>query len=113
MSRPFPPLRSRPRSHTAKALEIVRLTRRPRANLGGWSLEVRSARSNTSPANATARSGEPTSPRSMAPGARSEAMGAVRGATRQIAEGEEQAAPVTSPDAPGGVPSSPSRRPKC
>ena len=36
MSRSFPPPRSRPRSHTAKALEIVRLTSGRKASLVGW-----------------------------------------------------------------------------
>jgi len=111
MNQRFPPPRSRPRSHTARALEIVRLTKRPRASSAGWFSGVRSARSNTLPANATPRSGAPTWPRLTAPGARSEAKGAVRDATRQIAESEEQTAPVTSPGACGPVPHSPSPPP--
>jgi len=112
MSRSFPPPRSRPRSHTAKALEIVRLTKRPKANWAGWSSAVRSVRSSTSPANATPRSGAPTWPRLMAPGARSEAKGAVRDATRQIAEGKDRNASVTAPSDPGSVlrPSLPPQR---
>jgi len=111
MSRSFPPPRSRPRSHTAKALEIVRLTKRPSRSSVGWPYGVRSLRSNAWPVNATPLSGEPTWERWMALGARSEAKGAETDATRQIAESEEQTAPVTSPGGSGPVPSSPSPPP--
>jgi len=104
MSQP-PPRRSwRRRSHTARALEIVRLTRRPKANWAGWSSAVRSARSNTLPANATPPSGEPTSPPSMAPGARSAAMGAEIPAAGVPEPTEVTDAPVTSPGDCGGDP---------
>ena len=94
-----PPRRSwRRRSHTARALEIVRLTRRPKANWAGWSSAVRSARSNTSPANATPRSGEPTWPRLTVPGARSEGKGA-----EISAPGVSQ--PPTGTNAPAASPS--------
>jgi len=98
MSQRFPPRRSRPRSPTAKALEIVRLTRKPKANSGGWRLEVRSARSNTSPANAMPPSGEPTWPRLTVPGARSEGKGA-----EISAPGVSQ--PPTGTNAPAASPS--------
>ena len=97
MSRPFPPRRSRPRSPTAKALEIVRLTRKPKANWAGWSSAVRSARSNILPANATPRSGGPTWPRWMAPGARSEAMGAEIPAPGVPEPPTSETAPATLP----------------
>ena len=60
MNRRFPPPRSRPRSRTAKALEIVRLTSWPRAKSVGWSFAVRSRRSSTSPRKPTDDSGGPT-----------------------------------------------------
>ena len=105
-----PPRRSwRRRSHTARALEIVRLTKRPKANSAGWLFAAGSARSSILRVKSTPPSGEATSPPSMAPGARSEAMGAETGATRQIAEGKDRNASVTAPSDPGSVlrPSSP------
>ena len=111
MSQRFPPRRSRPRSPTAKALEIVRLTKRPKANSAGSPSAAKSPRYNTWLVNVMPRSGVPTSRLSMAPGARSEGKGAETDATRQIAESEEQTAPVTSPDGSGPVPSSPSPPP--
>jgi len=112
MSRQFPPPRSRPRSPTAKALEIVRLTKRPRASSAGWKYVVKSQGFNISPASATPRSGVLTLPRSTSPGACSEAMGAEIPAAgvRQPVTGET--APVTSPGAPGTDPFLPSRQPR-
>ena len=104
MSRLFPPRRSRPRSHTAKALEIVRLTRRPSASSVGWPYGVRSLRSNAWPANATPPSGEPTWERWMALGARSAAMGAEIPAAGVPEPTEVTDAPVTSPGDCGGDP---------
>jgi len=94
-----PPRRSwRRRSHTARALEIVRLTRRPKASSAAWFSGARSARSNILPANATPPSGEPTWPRLTAPGARSEGKGA-----EIPAAGVQQ--PPTSETAPVSLPS--------
>jgi len=104
VSRPFPPRRSRPRSPTARALEIVRLTKRPRAHWAEWSSAVRFPQCSTSPANATPRSGEPISPPSMAPGARSAAMGAEIPAAGVPEPTEVTDAPVTSPGDCGGDP---------
>ena len=105
MSRSFPPPRSRPRSHTAKALEIVRLTKRPSRSSGGWPYGVRSLRSNAWPANATPPNGEPTWERWMALGARSAAMGAETDATNVI---RQEPAPASTPSGPGPDPHSPS-----
>jgi len=97
-----PPRRSwRRRSHTARALEIVRLTRRPKANWAGWSSAVRSARSNTLPANATPPSGEPTSPRWMPLEAPGEAMGAEIPAPGVPQPPTSETAPVSTPRPPG------------
>jgi len=110
MSRSFPPPRSRPRSHTAKALEIVRLTKRPKASSAGWRLEVRSARSSILPANATPPSGEPTSAPWMDPDgwAAAVAMEEFRTASAVLQQATEKNAPVSLPSAPGTVPSLPS-----
>ena len=108
MNQRFPPRRSRPRSPTAKALEIVRLTKRPKASSGGWRLEVRSPRSSILPANATPPSGDPTWPRLMAPGARSEAMGAEIPAAGVPEPTDLTDAPVSTPRPPGSVPLPPS-----
>ena len=111
MSRSFPPPRSRPRSHTAKALEIVRLTKRPSRSSGGWPYGVRSLRSNAWPVNATPLSGEPTWERWMALGARSAAMGAEIPVAGVPEPSSGETAPVTSPGACGPVPHSPSKPP--
>jgi hypothetical protein len=104
MSRQFPPPRSRPRSPTARALEIVRLTKRPRASSGGWRFVVKSQGFNISPDSGTPRSGVLTLSRSKAPGARGEAMGAEIPAAGVPQPATSEIAPVTSPDACGRVP---------
>jgi len=98
MNRRSAPPRSRPRSHTAKALEIVRLTKRPKASSAGSPSAAKSPRYNTWLVNVMPRSGVPTSRPSMAPGARSEAMGA-----EIPAAGVTQ--PSTSETAPASLPS--------
>jgi hypothetical protein len=100
------------RSRTARALEIMRPRNSRRVNWAAWSLEVRSPRSNTSPDNATPRSGEPISPPSMAPGARSEAKGAETPAPGVMERPALINAPVTAPGDCGSVPFTPSTEPK-
>jgi len=108
MSRSFPPPRSRPRSPTARALEIVRLTRRQKAYLAEWPFSDKSPGSSFSPANATPRSGGPTWPRLTAPGARSEAKGAANPVLGVPQPPSGKNAPATSPGDPGYVPLPPS-----
>ena len=105
MSQRFPPRRSRPRSPTAKALEIVRLTKRPKASSAGSPSAAKSPRYNTWLVNVMPRSGGPTSRPSMALGARSEAKGAETGAASAI---PPEPAPASTPSGLGPDPHSPS-----
>ena len=105
MSRRFPPPRSRPRSHTAKALEIVRLTKRPKASSGGWpsAVEISALQylaGQRYAAQWRAYLATLDGPRS--PQARPWARKFLRRAVPQPATSET--APVSSPGAPGSVP---------